>query len=121
MTRKTLRALFSFSLLLSASYAQAAECHYTLTAARALQCRPIKLVENEDQKPLWTYVENSARDGVVAHILCACDTAAASFQPLCEAPQTHKLTFTTETKDIRDTCAQATTLCQAPCQQLINH
>ncbi len=99
-----------------------AECRYTLTSTHLLQCRPIKLIENKQHKALWTYVDDHPNgDGILAHILCTCDTAAASIQPLCEAPRTHKLTFTVETQDIRQTCSRGAALCQTPCLQLINH
>ncbi len=114
-------ALSAALYFLTAPGVQAADCHYTLTTAHLLQCRPIKLIENEIHKALWTYVEDSTQEGVIAHILCSCDTSAASGQSHCEAPRTHKLTFTTETQDIRETCGQGPALCQAPCLQLLNH
>src|SRR5689334_20612699 len=75
-------------------------CDYALKSTQLLQCRPIKLLEGvgADHKAAWTYIDDrTTPDGVLAHMLCVCQTTLQNPDPQCEPRQTHKVTFTLPT------------------------
>ena len=101
--------------------AWASDCHYTLKSTRLLQCHAIKQIKNSSGKALWTYVDSQPNEpGVLAHVLCTCDAAAHDLPSDCEPPRSHHVTFTLDSKNVRETCSEGPSLCQEPCQQLLS-
>ena len=86
-----------------------------------MQCHAIKLIKDRDDKALWTYVDGKPnQDGILAHILCSCESAAGANPSSCEPPRAHKMTFTLPTNDIDKTCSRGSQLCETPCRQLLS-
>ncbi len=96
-------------------------CDYALLSTKIQQCRPIKLLDGPEQKPAWTYINDSTGEaGVLAHIVCVCKTTLETPDPACKAGFEQKVSFTQPTSDILKSCAQPA-LCQDACQAFIDH